>query len=59
MRRSSRLRPRSRPSGLNHSPVVWAPPPEPPAPMEMAGMPRLRGMLASVEAQSELERMPR
>ena len=32
-----RFRPRSRPSGLNHSCCVWAPPPSPPAPMEMAG----------------------
>src|ERR1017187_9674774 len=54
-----RFKPRSRPSGLNHSCVVCAPPPWPPAPIEMAGMPSDMGMLASVEAQSRWERMPR
>ncbi len=33
--------------------------PDPPAPMQMAGMPRERGMLASVDAQSSRERIPR
>ena len=38
-----RFRPRSRPSGLNHSWGVWAPPPWPPAPMETAGNPEEQG----------------
>src|SRR5436190_18532915 len=54
-----RFRARSRPSGRNHSLGVWALPPVPPAPMETAGMSRERGILASVEAQSRWERMPR
>ena len=39
----------SRPVGSYHSCRVWMPPPVPPVPMAMAGMPRERGMLASVE----------
>src|SRR6185437_8856711 len=57
--RRMRLRPRSRPSVRYHSAVVCAPPPMPPAPMAMAGMPSESGMLASVEEQSRCERMPR
>src|SRR5262249_22569939 len=47
-----RFRPRSRPSGLYHSCVVWAPPPCPPAPIAIAGIPSDSGMLASVDEQS-------
>ena len=39
--------------------VVWAPPPDPPAPIATAGIPSESGMLASVEEQSRCERMPR
>src|SRR5450432_2386929 len=54
-----RLSPRSRPSGLNHSFEVCAPPPSPPPPIDTAGMPSDSGILASVEEQSRCERMPR
>ena len=54
-----RFSPRSRPSGRNHSCNVCAPPPTPPAPMAMAGVPSDRGILASVEAQSRRDRMPK
>ena len=57
--RKMRFSPRSRPSGLYHSFTVCAPPPCPPAPIEMAGMPNERGMLASVDEQSSRDRMPR
>ena len=50
-RRVRRMRRRavSRPVGSYHSCRVWMPPPMPPVPMAIAGMPRERGMLASVE----------
>src|SRR5260221_484861 len=54
-----RFRARSRPSGRNHSLGVWALPPVPPAPIETAGISRESGILASVEAQSRCDRMPR
>ena len=57
--RRMRFRPRSRPSDGTTPSVVCAPPPCPPAPMETAGIPRDSGMLASVEAQSSRERIPR
>src|ERR1039458_7294810 len=54
-----RFKPRSRPSGLNHSWVVCAPPPWPPAPIEMAGMPSGKGMLGSVGGEARGEGVPR
>src|SRR5262249_25619379 len=54
-----RLSPRARPSGRTHSWDVWAPPPIPPAPIAIAGIPSERGTLASVEEVSRCERIPR
>src|ERR1019366_8848577 len=50
-RRVRRMRRRAalRPVGSYHSWRVWVPPPRPPAPMAIAGIPSERGMLASVE----------
>ena len=39
----------SRPVGSYHSCNVWIPPPAPPVPIAIAGIPLERGMLASVE----------
>ncbi len=44
-----RRRAASRPVGSYHSCRVWMPPPVPPLPRARAGIPRERGMLASVE----------
>src|SRR5262249_9134962 len=57
--RRIRFSPRSRPSGLNHSWVVCAPPPIPPAPNAIAGLPMERGIFASVDEQSRCDRIPR
>src|SRR5467141_5025926 len=52
MVRSTRFKPASLPAESYHSCSEWAPPPLPPAPMEMASMPRDRGIFASVEERS-------
>src|SRR5690242_7864944 len=50
---NARFRPASRPVALYHSCKECAPPPIPPAPMEMASMPIESGMFASVEERSK------
>ncbi len=54
----ARFSPISRPVGSYHSCSEWAPPPVPPAPMEMASMPLASGMLASVEERSTRDWLP-
>ena len=54
MSRARRLSACSRPAGSNHSCRVWAPPPVPPEPSEIASSPSESGMLASVEARRSL-----
>src|SRR6267143_488793 len=49
---STRFKPASRPAESYHSCSECAPPPLPPAPMEMASIPRESGILASVEERS-------
>src|SRR5256884_267676 len=49
---SARFKPASRPAESYHSCSEWAPPPLPPAPMEMASIPRESGIFASVEERS-------
>ena len=49
----------SRPVGSYHSAVVWMPLEVPPVPRAMAGRPRERGRLASVEPRRNSVRRPR
>src|SRR6202521_95688 len=49
---STRFKPASRPAESYHSCSECAPPPLPPVPMEMASIPRERGIFASVEERS-------
>src|SRR5581483_7860807 len=56
--RSARCSPISRPEGSYHSSKECAPPPVPPAPMEMASIPTESGMLASVEDRSIRDWLP-
>src|SRR5260370_5816862 len=50
--RRARFKPASRPAESYHSCRECAPPPLPPAPMEMASIPRESGIFASVEERS-------
>ena len=56
---SSRRRPRSRPCGSYHSPGACAFPPRPPEPSATVGIPAASGMLASVDARSNRDVIPR
>src|SRR5437899_4453172 len=50
--RSTRFNPASRPVESYHSCNEWAPPPLPPTPIEIASIPKERGIFASVEERS-------